>query len=83
MSYFCDQAGVLATAFQHWRRSLGRKQPERSSRPTTPVFRPLNLLSRRAVVIRLAAGGVVGIPGDRTDLIQIAITAMSAERQPC
>jgi len=34
-------------------------------------------------VIRFAAGGVMEIPGDRADLVQVAITAMAAEPQPC
>jgi hypothetical protein len=43
----------------------------------------VDLLSQRAVLIRFAAGGVMEIPGDRADLVQIAIAAMSAEPQPC
>jgi hypothetical protein len=40
-------------------------------------------LSERAVVIRFVAGGVMEIPGDRADLVQVAIMAMAAEPQPC
>ena len=83
VSKFCDQAGVSVAAFHYWRRRLGPLQPERVSRRTTSVFQPLDLLSQRAVVIRFAAGGVMEIPGDRPDLIQAAIAAMSAEPQPC
>ena len=83
VSKFCDRAGVSVAAFHYWRRRLGPLQPERVSRRTTSVFQPLDLLSQRAVVIRFAAGGVMEIPGDRPDLIQAAIAAMSAEPQPC
>ena len=83
MSKFCDQAGVSVTAFHYWRRRLGPQQPERVSRRTISVFQPVDLLRQRAVVIRFAAGGVMEIPGDRPDLIQAAIAAMSAEPQPC
>ena len=83
VSKFCDREGVSVTAFHYWRRRLGLQQPERVSWSTTSVFQPLDLLSQRAVVIRFAAGGVMEIPGDRPDLIQCAIAAMSAEPQPC
>jgi len=83
VSKFCDRAGVSVATFHYWRRRLGREQSERSSLPTAPVFQPLDLLSQRAVVIRFAAGGVMEIPGDRPDLVQVAILAMAAEPQPC
>jgi hypothetical protein len=83
VSKFCDRAGVSVAAFHYWRRRLGPQQPERVSRRTISVFQPVDLLSQRAVVIRFAAGGVMEIPGDRPDLIQAAIAAMSAEPQPC
>ena len=83
VSKFCDRAGVSVAAFHYWRRRLGQEQPERVSRPASQVFQPVDLLSERAVVIRFAAGGVMEIPGDRPDLIQAAIAAMSAEPQPC
>ena len=83
VSKFCDRAGVSVAAFHYWRRRLGPQQPERVSRRTISVFQQVDLLSQRAVVIRFAAGGVMEIPGDRPDLIQAAIAAMSAEPQPC
>jgi len=83
ISKFCDREGVSVAAFHYWRRRLGLQQPERVSRSTTSVFQPLDLLSHRAVVIRFAAGGVMEIPGDRADLVRVAITAMAAEPQPC
>jgi hypothetical protein len=83
VSKFCDQAGVSVTAFHYWRRRLGQEQPERVTLSAAPVFQPVDLLSQRAVVIRFAAGGVMEIPGDRADLVQVAIRAMAAEPQPC
>jgi hypothetical protein len=83
VSKFCDRAGVSVAAFHYWRRRLGQEQPERVLRRTTSVFQPVDLLSQRAVVIRFAAGGVMEIPGDRADLVQVAILAMAAEPQPC
>ena len=83
VSKFCDRAGVSIAAFHYWRRRLGPQQPEWVLRRTTSVFQPLDLLSQRAVVIRFAAGGVMEIPGDRPDLVQVAILAMAAEPQPC
>jgi hypothetical protein len=83
VSKFCDRAGVSIAAFHYWRRRLGPQQPERVLRRTTSVFQPVDLLSQRAVVIRFAAGGVMEIPGDRPDLVQVAILAMAAEPQPC
>lgn len=83
VSKFCDRAGVSVAAFHYWRRRLEREQPERSSRPTASVFQPVDLLSQRAVVIRFAAGGVMEIPGDRADLVRVAIRVMAAEPQPC
>lgn len=80
---FCDHEGVAISAFHYWRQRLRAHRPEQVSRPATPVFQPVDLLSQRAVVIRFAAGGVMEIPGDRVDLIRVAITAMSAEPQPC
>jgi hypothetical protein len=83
VSKFCDRAGVSVAAFRYWRRRLGREQPEKVNLSAAPVFQPVDLLSERAVVIRFAAGGVMEIPGDRADLVQVAITAMAAEPQPC
>ena len=83
VSKFCDRAGVSVTAFHYWRRRLGPQQPERVSRRTISVFQPVDLLSQRAVVIRFAAGGVMEIPGDRADLVQVAIRVMAGEPQPC
>jgi len=83
VSKFCDRAGVSVAAFHYWRRRLGQEQPEKVKVSATPVFQPVDLLSQRAVVIRFAAGGVMEIPGDRADLVRVAITAMAAEPQPC
>ena len=83
VSKFCDRAGVSVAAFHYWRRRLGPQRPERVSRRTISVFQPVDLLSQRAVVIRFAAGGVMEIPGDRADLVQVAIRVMAGEPQPC
>lgn len=83
VSKFCERAGVSVAAFHYWRRRLGQEQPEQVAAPAAPIFQPVDLLSQRAVVIRFAAGGVMEIPGDRADLVQVAITAMSAEPQSC
>ena len=80
---FCDREGVSISAFQYWRRRLGARQHERIASPETPVFQPVDLVSQRAVVIRFTAGGVMEIPGDRYDLIRVAISALSAEPEPC
>jgi hypothetical protein len=40
-------------------------------------------LSQQAVVVRFTAGGIMEIPGDRADLVRVAILAMAAEPQPC
>ena len=79
---FCDREGVSISAFQYWRRRLGPQQHERIASPETSVFQPVDLVSQRAVTIRFA-GGVMEIPGDRSDLVRIAISAMSAEPEPC
>ena len=81
-SEFCDHEGVSISALQYWRRRLGPQQHERIASPETPVFQPVDLVSQRAVTIRFA-GGVMEIPGDRYDLVRVAITAMSAEPDPC
>jgi len=81
-SEFCDHEGVSISALQYWRRRLGPQQHERISSPETPVFQPVDLVSQRAVTIRFA-GGFMEIPGDRYDLVRVAITAMSAEPEPC
>jgi len=83
VSKFCDRAGVSVAAFHYWRRRLGLQQPKRVSRHTTSVFQPVDLLSQWAVVIRFAAGGVMEIPGDRADLVRVAIRVMTGEPQPC
>ncbi|MFM7291025.1 MAG: IS66 family insertion sequence element accessory protein TnpA [Planctomycetia bacterium] len=83
VSRFCGREGVSIAAFHYWRRRLGRQQPERRARPAAPTFQPVDLLPQRAVVLRFAAGGAMEIPGDRPDLVQAAIVAMSAEPQPC
>ena len=80
---FCDREGVSISAFQYWRRRLGPQQHERNASPGVPVFQPVDLVSQRAVVIRFTAGGVMEIPGDRYDLVRVAISAMSAEPEPC
>jgi len=51
--------------------------------PAAPTFQPVDLLTQRAVVIRFTAGSVMEIPGDRSDLVQAAISVLSAEAQPC
>jgi hypothetical protein len=83
VSKFCDRACVSVAAFHDWRWRLGQEQPEQIASPAATVFQPVDPLSQRAVVIRFAAGGVMKIPGDRTDLVLVAITAMAAEPQPC
>ena len=83
VSKFCDREGVSVATFHYWRQRLGPQQPEQVSRLATPVFQAVDLLSQRAVVIRFAAGGVMEIPGDRADLVQVAIRAMAGEPQPC
>ena len=83
VSKFCDRAGVSVAAFHYWRRRLGQEQPEHDASSAAPVFQPVDLLRQRAVVIRFEAGGIMEIPGDRADLVQVAITAMAAEPQPC
>ena len=80
---FCDREGVSISTFQYWRRRLGPQQLERNASPGVPVFQPVDLVSQRAVVIRFTAGGVMEIPGDRPDLVRVAITAMSTEPEPC
>ncbi len=81
-SEFCDHEGVSISALQYWRRRLGARQHERIASPETPVFQPVDLVSQQTVTIRFA-GGVMKIPGDRYDLIRVAISAMSAEPEPC
>lgn len=83
VSKFCERAGISVAAFHYWRRRLGQERREQVASPAASVFRPVDLLSQRAVVIRFAAGGVMEIPGDRADLVQLAITALSAEPQAC
>ena len=83
VSKFCDREGVSVAAFHYWRQRLGPQQPEQVSRLAAPVFQAVDLLSQRAVVIRFAAGGVMEIPGDRADLVQVAIRVMAGEPQPC
>lgn len=83
VSKFCDREGVSVATFHYWRLKLRPQQPDWVLRRTTTVFQPVGLLSERAVVIRFVAGGVMVIPGDRADLVQVAIMAMAAEPQPC
>jgi len=83
VSKFCGREGVSVSTFRYWRLRLGQVEPEQVTLSAAPVFQPVDLLSQGAVVIRFAAGGVMEIPGDRPDLVQAAIAAMSAEPQPC
>lgn len=83
VSKFCGREGVSIAAFHYWRQRLGQVKAEQVTLSAAPVFKPVDLLSQRAVVIRFAAGGVMEIPGDRPDLVQAAIAAMAAEPQPC
>ncbi|MFM7186047.1 MAG: IS66 family insertion sequence element accessory protein TnpA [Planctomycetota bacterium] len=83
LTRFCSREGVSIAALHYWRRKLDPRQPERSPMPAAPTFQPVDLLTQRAVVIRFTAGSVMEIPGDRSDLVQAAISVLSAEAQPC
>ena len=83
VSKFCDREGVSVAAFHYWRGKLRPSQPEQASPAAAMVFQPVDLVRQQAVVVRFTSGGVMEIPGDRGDLVRIAIMAMSAEPQPC
>ena len=83
VSKFCDREGGSVATFHYWRQRLAPQQPEQVSRLAAPVFQAVDLLSRRAVVIRFTAGGVMEIPEDRVDLVRIAIATLAGEPEPC
>ena len=83
VSKFCDREGGSVATFHYWRQRLAPQQPEQVSRLAAPVFQAVDLLSRRAVLIRFTAGGVMEIPEDRVDLVRIAIATLAGEPKPC
>jgi len=83
VSKFCRREGVSVAAFHYWRGKLGPSQPEQASPTAAMIFQPVDLVRQQAVVVRFTSGGVMEIPGDRGDLVRIAILTMSAEPQPC
>ncbi|MEX0669871.1 MAG: hypothetical protein WD060_05385 [Pirellulales bacterium] len=83
VAQFCSRERVSVAVFQYWRRKCSGASPAPAAQNSAPAFSPVELLGHRGVTIRFAAGGVMDIPEDRSDLVRATILAMSEARQPC
>ena len=82
--HFCEAEGVNPGTFWYWRRNLtGSATPRQSMRPQSyAAFAPVDVVTQPApscVVVRLPRGASIELPGDRPDLLQAALTTLTAE----
>lgn len=91
---FCEAEGVNPGTFWYWRRNLtGSATPRPSMRPQScAAFAPVDVVTQSAVVtqpapscvvVRLPRGASIELPGDRPDLLQAALTTLTAETSEC
>ena len=91
---FCEAEGVNPGTFWYWRRNLaGSATPRPSMRPQScAAFAPVDVVTQPAVVtqpvpscvvVRLPRGASIELPGDRPDLLQAALTTLTAETSEC
>jgi transposase-like protein len=85
---FCAAEDVPPGTFWYWRRSLrgaaGRRP--RASKQARAAFTPVEIIAREpaaGIVIRLPRGALVELPADRPELLQAALSALTAESPAC
>ena len=85
---FCEAEGVNPGTFWYWRRNLSGDATPRPRKTAWPgaAFAPVDVITQppaRCVVIRLPRGASIELPGDRLDLLERAISVLTAEAAAC
>ena len=85
---FCEAEGVNPGTFWYRRRNLAGEAKPRPSMPAWPgaAFAPVDVITQppaRCIVIRLPHGASIELPGDRLDLLEKAISVLTAEGTSC
>lgn len=75
---FCRREGVEAGRWTYWQRQVERLTASEPRRTTShAVFQAVEIIPRRAVVVRFPGGATLEIPEDRVDLVRLAIDRMA------
>jgi hypothetical protein len=75
---FCRREGVEAGRWKYWQRRVERltaTEPRQAA--ARAVFQAVEIIPRRAVVVRFPGGTTLEIPDDRIDLVRMAIDRMA------
>jgi len=75
---FCKGEGLTVGRWNYWYRRVERlnlREPRRAS--THAAFQPVEIIPRRAVLVRFPGGTTLEIPDDRIDLVRLAIDRMA------
>jgi len=75
---FCRRERIEAGRWQYWQRQVERlttSEPRRTA--SRAVFQAVEIIPRRAVVVRFPGGATLEIPDDRIDLVRLAIDQMA------
>ena len=75
---FCRREGVEAGCWKYWQRQVERlKTGEPRRAASRAAFQAVEIIPRRAVVVRFPGGTTFEIPDDRIDLVRLAIDRMA------
>jgi transposase-like protein len=75
---FCRREGVAAGRWKYWQQQAERLTASEPRRPVSrTVFQAVEIIPRRAVVVRFPGGATLEIPDDRIDLVRLAIDRMA------
>ena len=75
---FCRREGIKAGRWKYWQRQVERLTtggPRQAA--SRAVFQAVEIIPRRAVVVRFPGGTTLEIPDDRIDLVRLAIERMA------
>jgi len=75
---FCRRERVSVSLWKYWQRQVERLttgEPRQAA--SRAVFQAVEIIPRRAVVVRFPGGTTLEIPDDRIDLVRLAIDRMA------
>jgi hypothetical protein len=76
---FCRREGVEARHWKYWQRQVERLEAgEPRPAASRAVFQAVEIIPRRAVLLRFPGGATLEIPDDRIDLVRLAIDRMAS-----
>jgi len=71
---------VSVSLWKYWRQRIERAAPPpRIPRPSAESFQPIEIITRRSVLVRFPGGATLEIPDDRVDLVRVVIDRMAAQ----